>query len=87
VVRHMLRLVVSTTRVAIFRRRSRRVANSAVANSRALGMASRTASINTVTQHSPQRNNTTSWPNPVWRDGHWLERLRTWRLLQLMTLP
>ena len=30
---------------------------------------------------------TTSWPNPVWRDGHWLERLRTWRLLQLMTLP
>src|SRR6266404_3622289 len=42
----MLRLVVSTTRAAIFKRRSRSVANSAVANSRALGTASRTASIN-----------------------------------------
>ena len=45
-VRHMLRLVVSTTRAAIFKRRSRSVANSAVADSRALGMASRTVSIN-----------------------------------------
>jgi len=42
----MLRLVVSTTRAAIFKRRSRSVANSAVADSRALGMASRTVSIN-----------------------------------------
>src|SRR6187401_3389383 len=37
-----MRLVVSTTRAAIFKRRRRSVANSAVANSRALGMASRT---------------------------------------------
>src|ERR1019366_7891618 len=41
-----MRLVVSTTRAAIFKRRRRSVANSAVANSRALGMASRTVSIN-----------------------------------------
>src|ERR1035437_9714926 len=40
------RLAVSTTRAAIFKRRRRSVANSAVANSRALGMASRTVSIN-----------------------------------------
>src|SRR5665213_1774131 len=36
-----MRLLVSTTRAAIFKSRRRRVANSAVANSRALGMASR----------------------------------------------
>jgi len=41
-----MRLAVSTTRAAIFKRRRRRVANSAVANSRTLGMASRTVSIN-----------------------------------------
>src|ERR1700690_1515272 len=40
------RLAVSTTRAAIFKRRRRSVANSAVANSRALGMASRTGGIN-----------------------------------------
>src|SRR5450830_1647485 len=49
-----------------------------------MSAASRTCS---VTQHSPQRSNTTLWPNPVWRDGHWLERLRTWRLLQLECDP
>jgi len=37
-----MRVAVSTTRAAIFKRRRRSVANSAVANSRALGMASRT---------------------------------------------
>src|SRR6266436_3486717 len=37
-----MRLTVSTTRAAIFKRRRRSVANSAVANSRALGTASRT---------------------------------------------
>src|SRR5664279_2849496 len=41
-----MRLVVSTTRAAIFKRRRRSVANSAVANSWTLGMASRTVSIN-----------------------------------------
>src|SRR6476646_4514494 len=42
------RLAVSTTRAAIFKRRRRRVANSAVANSRTLGMASRTVSIQPI---------------------------------------
>src|SRR6476469_4345351 len=41
-----MRLAVSTTRAAIFKRRRRSGANSAVANSPALGMASRTVSIN-----------------------------------------
>src|SRR5450631_2086795 len=41
-----MRLAVSTTRAAIFKRRRRSVENSAVANSWALGMASRTVSIN-----------------------------------------
>src|ERR1019366_775595 len=39
------RLVVSTTRAAIFKRRRRSVANPAVAHSRGLGMAARTVSI------------------------------------------